>query len=242
MRIVSYNMDRGGGPAQWRWLTTEPFDLVLVQEAADPRPSDPARWRWRERIGWGTGVWCRSGEIGQALDVPTFSGEVVAVVVRLHALPAGPTELLAISFHNPLYHPAAPATILRLLENLSPPSGIPIVLGGDFNVASLGCRQPGEALATTRAERSMLAALREQWGLMPFWPTAHPGQPLPQTHRWSGNRSTPYHCDGVFIPASWAAEELSCTVIDQPEAPLFANGNYLGDHHPVIVELAARHP
>lgn len=32
---------------------------------------------------------------------------------------------------------------------------------------------------------------------------ANPNQDLPQTLRWSNNKTTPYHCDGIFAPISW---------------------------------------
>lgn len=238
MKIVTYNLERGGRKAQWDWLSSEGFDLIFVQEASDPRANDSARWRWRERAGWGTGVWAKTGRMGEPIDIPGFGGDVVAVEIRgMEGLPCGARDLLAIGLHNPLYHPQAPATIQRLVKRMPRPERLPIVLAGDFNTGSLGPRQQGEGLASTKVEQTMLAALREKWDVVPCWSTANPGKPQAQTHRWTRNPATAFHCDGVFVPTSWAAQSLSCEVVNRCEAPLYTGGSFLSDHNPVRAEI-----
>lgn len=181
--------------------------------------------------GWGTGLWARTERIGEPLEIPGFSGDLVAVVINgMAGLACGASDLLAISIHNPLYHTKAPATIRPLVKELPRPE-FPIVLAGDFNTASLGPRQQGEGLVSTKEEKAMLAELREKWGVVSCWSASNPGVPLPQTHRWTRDRTVPYHCDGIFVPASWAKQSLSCQVVDRCEPPLYSNGSFLSDHH-----------
>jgi endonuclease/exonuclease/phosphatase family metal-dependent hydrolase len=55
-----------------------------------------------------------------------------------------------------------------------------------------------------------------------------PNAPLPQTLRWARNKTTPYHCDGIFLdrrcmPFLQAASVL----VDESWAEL-------SDHNPVL--------
>lgn len=231
MRIVTYNLEQGGRPAQWIWLREEPFDLVFVQEAQDPRAADVNRWRWRARNrSWGTGIWSRTGALSEPLEVPGFAGEVVAVIIRgVDGLPSATPDLLAVNIHNPTYHPQAPHTVERILDTLPKAAdGVATVIAGDFNVASLGERQAGEVLRTTAAEHKLLTRLREDFGVVPCWPTVHHGKPLAQTLRWKTSPAIPYHCDGIFVPATWADSVASCEIFET---------GLLSDHHAVVVSV-----
>jgi endonuclease/exonuclease/phosphatase family metal-dependent hydrolase len=108
--------------------------------------------------------------------------------------------------------------------------GADLVLGGDFNVV-VGHRQPGEALPVSRREREVLDRLAGDLGLVSCWQAAHPGRPLAQTLRWSADRSAPYHCDGIFVPAAWASRLVSCRVVTGPR------WRALSDHNPVLAEF-----
>ena len=68
--------------------------------------------------------------------------------------------------------------------------------------------------------------------LMACWQAMHPRSPLAQTLRWTGNRSAPYHCDGIFAPRSWRPRLQRCEVIAG------ANWNRLSDHNPVLAVFA----
>jgi endonuclease/exonuclease/phosphatase family metal-dependent hydrolase len=105
-----------------------------------------------------------------------------------------------------------------------------LVIGGDFNVA-VGVRGPDETVKMSNAERRLMARFTEDLGLVPCWQTANPGRPLAQTLRWCGNRSAPYHCDGIFIPRSWRRRLQSCEVIAGAEC------ERLSDHNPVVAVL-----
>jgi endonuclease/exonuclease/phosphatase family metal-dependent hydrolase len=45
--------------------------------------------------------------------------------------------------------------------------------------------------------------------------------------------SLPYHCDGIFIPANWAAALLGCAVLEDDE------WSAVSDHNPVVAALTA---
>ena len=74
----------------------------------------------------------------------------------------------------------------------------------------------------------LLERMAREFDLMPCWQTMHPRSPLAQTLRWTGNRETPYHCDGIFAPRAWRNKLLRCDVIAG------AAWNRLSDHNPVL--------
>jgi endonuclease/exonuclease/phosphatase family metal-dependent hydrolase len=106
-----------------------------------------------------------------------------------------------------------------------------LVLGGDFNVAT-GVRWPREAVRFGNGERLVLERISVELGLMPCWRAMHPRRPLAQTLRWTGNRETPYHCDGIFAPRSFRPLLVRCEVIAGPA------WNVLSDHNPVVADFA----
>ena len=105
-----------------------------------------------------------------------------------------------------------------------------LVLGGDFNVAA-GSRGPDELVRFSAAERALLERVEQELGLIPCWRTMNPATPLAQTLRWTGNRTMPYHCDGIFVPARWRSRLVSCEVVAGEE------WERLSDHNPVIAVL-----
>lgn len=60
---------------------------------------------------------------------------------------------------------------------------------------------------------------------------ANPNEDLPQTLRWSRNKTLPYHCDRIFVSASWYRYLDRCEVLDSPTWEL------LSDHSPVVATL-----
>jgi endonuclease/exonuclease/phosphatase family metal-dependent hydrolase len=119
-------------------------------------------------------------------------------------------------------------TILDRLVRLG--EGAELVVGGDLNVAA-GYRSPGDRVSMPRGERLLLDRLTGELGLVPCWQARHPGEPLAQTLRWTGNRATPYHCDGIFVPRAWRDRLESAEVLRGPE------WERLSDHHPVVAVI-----
>jgi len=66
---------------------------------------------------------------------------------------------------------------------------------------------------------------------MNCWMQANPDEPLHQTLRWTGNRATRYHCDGVFEPRKWKDRLKSSVVLSGEE------WDDLSDHNPVLAKF-----
>ena len=108
-----------------------------------------------------------------------------------------------------------------------------IIIGGDFNL-SVSERHETEERVTTKADLKVQARLREEFGLINCWQTANADQPLPQTLRWGSDKTVPYHCDGLFVPATWSPHLKSCSVICGPK------WEDLSDHNPVVAEFECK--
>jgi endonuclease/exonuclease/phosphatase family metal-dependent hydrolase len=251
MRLVTYNMGQGGSrnPPLWaRRLQSLKPDLFFVQEAREPaqfwlqalqstRGARQGCCIWEAIPGrrWGSGFWANKGSI-TPLPVPeVYRGRVIAALVEGRCWPgSSETPVVVLSIHAPApkgsTYVKEVGRILDLASALA--GGLPLILAGDFNVA-VGLRQPEHRPQVTRGESDLLLRLREEFGLVPCWQTAHPGKPLARTLRWlRRNDSLPYHCDGVFVPAAWAPALRTCTVLEDEDWCA------LSDHNPVVATLA----
>ncbi|HEX7120370.1 MAG TPA: endonuclease/exonuclease/phosphatase family protein [Longimicrobiales bacterium] len=236
-------------------------NVVLAQECRRPEdspgeafragPDDALLWGAAGAGRWGSAVLVRSGRL-LPIPVPDFDGWVVggelaarrreagsADVARAGAggaagSPDGSTRPVRVfSIHCPAGKRGYVRTLHEILDRLVPlAAGADVVLGGDFNVAA-GYRGPDEPIRMSRGERELLDRITGELGLIPCWQTANPGQTLAQTLRWTGNRAAPYHCDGIFVPASWRNRLVECTVAEGPE------WERLSDHNPVVATFAA---
>ncbi len=254
---MAYNVRQGGprDPAVWtRMLSVLAPDLFFVQESRDPvvswlaaRSPDPdasgthevrMSWLWAavpNGMGrWGSGLWVRGGQL-TPLPVPEdFTGRVVAAVVEGHEWPGiGVAPVVALSIHGPTRKGSSyikeVGRILDFAGALA--GGLPMILAGDFNVV-VGLRQPEHSPSVSRGEITLLQRLRDELGLIPCWQTAHPGEPLARTLRWMHRiNSPPYHCDGIFIPNSWAPALKDCTILEGED------WYGLSDHNPVVATL-----
>ncbi len=181
---------------------------------------------------WGSAIVTTLGAM-QPIPIPGYEGWLVGAEIDSNF-----GHLAVFSVHAPSSTKACqrrPYTdevvaILGLIREAVRP-GVNLVIGGDFNF-TLGERHASEALKTTPADRKALAAISEA-GLMSCWTAAHPNQPLRQTLRWSGDKApgqtTPYHCDGILVPQSWAAW-VTCDI--------HADERYaVSDHNPVSASV-----
>lgn len=251
VRLAAYNVRQGGSrdPAVWqRILTNLAPDLLFVQESRHPDHSwlsalqtllgaRQESWVWAAVPGgrWGSGLWVRDGYLTPLAVPEDFTGRVVAAVVDGRAWPGiGVTPVVALSIHAPTRKGSSyikeVGRILDFAGVLA--EGRPLILAGDFNVV-VGLREPGQPIGISRGERELLQRLHEEFGLVPCWQTAHPGEPLARTLRWMHRTdSPPYHCDGIFVPAAWSSALQTCTVLEGEE--WYA----LSDHNPVVATLA----
>ncbi len=215
MRIVTYNLRQRGRREQWLGLAAERPDLLLLQESSEPSTyADAAagRWLWQKAstARFGSALWTRSGTL-HPIPVTGFEGWIAMARIEGHA--THPDPFVAVSLHAPGHLGSYVGTVARMLDALVPLcAGGPVVLGGDFNMAT-GRRDQGEALVTTPAERRVLERIESELGLGGCWQSANPGQQLPQTLRWVANPETAYHCDGLFVPQTWLSRLRTCSVL-----------------------------
>lgn len=248
LRMVAYNLGQGGrrDAGAWLRLLGPPApDLLFVQESRDPAhswltelPVDArGQCLWEEAASsrWGTALWVRGGRL-TPLPVPqAYRGRVVAAAVEGLTWPVvGRATVAALSIHAPTAKGSSyikeVGRILDLAVEIA--AGLPLVLGGDFNVA-VALRQPDHALYNSAGERTLLVRLRDELGLLPCWQVAHPGEEPARTLRWMRRLdSLPYHCDGLFVPAAWTTALLGCEVLEDE------GWRVLSDHNPVVAAFA----
>ncbi len=206
-------------------------DVLLTQESRPPPvaagPFATALWTEAAR-GWGTGLYAPKLAV-TPIEVEGFAGWVTGGQLAGRSRTARPTRIFSV--HCPRGARGYVKTVHEILDRLQAlPGAADLVLGGDFNVA-VGVRSPGDLVKMSKAERALLTRVTQELELIPCWQTAHAGQTLAQTLRWSGNRATPYHCDGLFIPCAWGRRLESCEVFAGPR------WERLSDHNPVLAVL-----
>jgi endonuclease/exonuclease/phosphatase family metal-dependent hydrolase len=229
LRIAAYNFLAGGSARRaqhWATIAAELApDILLAQEARPPQDDPPfatALWR-RASAGWGSGLFAPRLLL-QPLALRGFRGWVVGGELRDPLLQR---PLRIFSIHCPGGKRSYLDSVKIMLDRLRPLArDADLVLGGDFNVA-VGLRGERDEVRMSKGERALFERF-DALGLIPAWQTAHPGVPLAQTLRWTGNRATPYHCDGIFIPRAWQRRLASCEVHSGPQ------WDALSDHNPVL--------
>ncbi len=244
-RLVAYNFLTGGSPKrvrQWsRVLKTLTPDIVLGQECRPPsecpgegfRPAtaDSFHWRSAGSSRWGSAVLVRAAKL-LPIDVPQYDGWVVGGEVTGARWSEVPVRVFSI--HGPAGERGYIRTMHEILDRIVRLRGdADLVLGGDFNVA-VGRRVAGHPRPLSRAENELLDRVEGELGLLTCWQTANPGRPLAQTLRWGPNPKTAYHCDGIFVPRSWAPRLAACRVVRG------SRWTQLSDHNPVVAEIAER--
>lgn len=163
--------------------------------------------------------------------MPAFGGWVVGAEISGAPWQAGFADpLLAFSVHAPSKGEAYWKQVNKLLDAIRQvTAGRAVVLGGDFNVAV--SYWPGPERPTGQRDLAIQARLAGEFGLVNCWQAAHPGRPLAQTLRWANAPATPYHCDGLFVPAAWGSRLASCDILSGGE------WDRLSDHNPVLARF-----
>jgi hypothetical protein len=232
MRIATYNFLGGGSRKRdrhWELLreVVQP-DLLFTQECRPIEVEEEDRFLWAEAVprGWGTGLYARAATI-ERLVIRNFKGWVTGG--RIADAPWSPVgSIVAFSIHCPAGEHGYIRTMHSMLDRIARfRNGCDLIIGGDIN-AVCGYRSTDDVVKMSRGEKELLDRLRGEFELISCWQTAHPGKRLAQTLRWSGNRKTPYHCDGIFVPASWRADLEYCDVLSGPE------WDQQSDHNPIV--------
>ncbi|MGG6294973.1 hypothetical protein ACQ4M4_11150 [Leptolyngbya sp. AN02str] len=176
---------------------------------------------------WGSAVFVRSGSV-RAIAVPEFEGAVVGVEVEAFGwLPIQQRKLRIFSIHAPAPYKPSVNRILDWIATL--PDDADLVVGGDFNL-TVGVRHPKESRNDN--DLWLLERLRKEFGLMSCWQAANPNRDLPQTLRWSQDKTVPYHCDGIFVPTAWYRYLDKCEIFASPA------WEDLSDHNPVVATFS----
>ena len=212
-------------------------DILLLQETRHPSEylepdfyaANAGRFHWlpaRDRA-WGSAIYVRTGQL-RPLALPQHSGYVVAAEHTgsdWSQRTGRPGHI--VSLHVPAPYRRSMSEILDFTAAFA--DGRDLVLGGDFNLG-VSVRHASELVASDPPW--LFRRLRREFNLINCWQTVHPNRDLAQTLRWARNPATPYHCDGVFVPAAWYRHLEDCQVISDPV------WNDLSDHNPVVVTLA----
>lgn len=229
LRLLTWNLRFGAANEQWsRLVDGGEFEVSFLQESLSP-DDHSALWQAVPGRSWGSAVVVHDGEL-VPVPVPDFAGWVVG---GIWSPPAG-RPLMVASVHTPTGRGPYVEETLSILDAIhqATPSGLDVVIGGDFNLLSFGERQEGESLQTKPAERRVLHRV-EELGLISAWPHAHPDAPLAQTLRWSGDQTRPFHCDAILLPMAWSPG-VSCEVLEDE-----ANAS---DHLPVAATVTVPPP
>ncbi len=250
MKIATYNMRNGGSVGHWsKILEATQADLLFVQETRNPaqfplqlfEPLDltHAVWSAAAHGRWGSAVFAKSNAL-KLVPVPGFEGLVVGGSLLL-----GSIEAFAFSVHMPPRKATGsssggmqPGRVTEyvvaanhLLDELAPiVAGAPLVLGGDWNL-TIGHRHADEEMQNRPGEVELMDRLGKEFGVVSSWPTFNAGLPLAQTLRWESDRVPAFHCDGVFVPATWAKALRSAQVLTGED------WTKISDHNPVVVDL-----
>ncbi|MGD1864343.1 MAG: endonuclease/exonuclease/phosphatase family protein [Phormidesmis sp.] len=243
MKIATYNLRFGGkagNRVHWQKLIAQANpDVLLLQEtlpADEYLPEEiyqankqQIHWMAVSDRRWGSAVYVRQGEVVPLAPLSAaFSGWVVGVEVKdVGGLANEGRSLYIYSVHAPSVKASYVKQVNLILDAIKAqvPDGADVVIGGDFNLP-LGFRHVSEELQ--QSQPKLMARFRKELGLMNCWQMANPNQNLPQTLRWSNDKRLPFHCDGIFAPASWYRH------LDSAEVLAGEDWNVLSDHSPVI--------
>lgn len=233
MRIVTYNLAHRA-KEQWSKIFSD-FDpgIVLAQEARHPQVDVPDIYKankdkflWSPITGsWGNVLFIKQGKMTR-LNLPELGNWVTAVeVTEFDWPPLSNRPLRLFNVHVPTREGVHKVKLflndlLDKIINFS--SEADLIIGGDFNL-TVGLRGKNDS----KDSQTLLTRLRKEFGLINCWQTANPNQPLPQTLRWGTDKTIPYHCDGIFVPAAWYQYLDSCEVFSQ-------GWETLSDHNPVV--------
>lgn len=242
MKIATYNILKGGSHrVHWtKMIEDQGVDLLLIQESYPhdehlppllyPDLRKQSVWEMVEQNGWGSAIYSNSGTLKQ-ISVPGFTGWVVGAEncgANWQLSQADAT--LVFSIHVPSRSESYAKQVNKLLDEIGRiANGREIIIGGDFNLTV--SHSVESELPVSKQDLAIQARLADELGLINCWQSANPNQPLPQTLRWTRDRTIPYHCDGLFVPKSWQDRLESCVVLSGND------WNRLSDHNPVIAQF-----
>ena len=239
MRIATWNLCHNRAASVWPSLWNAlNLDIIFLQETALPESNNSFHWELVEGNKWGSAVILNSGRI-EPIEIPNYRGWVAGGEVHDISLQTENRRLFVFSLHSPTSNPGNKRlsyikevdTIITAMKSILL-GDCDLIIGGDFNF-TIGERQEGEFQSTRNDEREAIQKMN-QLSLVSSWVASHPNRPLAQTLRWTSDqtphRSTPFHCDGIFVPNRWQ-DLVTCEV--------FTSECYrVSDHNPVVAWIA----
>jgi len=243
MRVATYNMLKGGTKrVHWlKMIEENHVDLLMAQESGPqdhylpplvhPDLQGQSAWDMAKPNRWGSAIFSKTGSVKQH-KIPRFNGWVVGAEISTPAWQrAGDRPLAVFSVHVPYGQGGYTKQAHALLDEIVRLTvGKDVIIGGDFNLSISHTSRINKPMKTRDA--AIQARLAEEFGLMNCWQEANPGRQPAQTLRWTGNRTIPYHCDGIFAPARWRDHLRSCSILSGAE------WDHLSDHNPVIATFS----
>jgi len=242
MKLATYNILKGGSNrVHWtKMIDDQGVDLLLVQESYQhddhlppllyPDSRNRSVWKMVEQNGWGSAVYSSGGTLKQ-ISVPGFTGWVVGVEIRGASWQSSQINAtLVFSVHAPVLKGSYSKPVNMILDEIGRIAlGREIIIGGDFNLTVSHWSESERPVS--KRDLAIQARLADEFGLINCWQSANPNMPLPQTLRWTKDRTIPYHCDGLFVPKSWTDRLESCVVLSGDD------WNRLSDHNPVVAQF-----
>jgi endonuclease/exonuclease/phosphatase family metal-dependent hydrolase len=239
MKIATYNILKGGSQrVHWvKMIEGHSVDLLLVQESYIhdehlpllyyPEARSRSVWEMVGKNKWGSAVFSKTGSVNP-VAVPGFSGWVVGAEIKGALWQAGFCDsILVFSVHAPVFKGSYSKPVNTILDKIKRIARRrETIIGGDFNITV--SNWTGSERPVSKQNLAIQARLADEFGLVNCWQEANPDQLLHQTLRWTGDRTIPYHCDGLFVPKAWKARLRSCSVLAGDE------WNRLSDHNPVV--------
>ncbi|MCY2974662.1 MAG: hypothetical protein NTW52_08355 [Planctomycetota bacterium] len=241
MKLATYNILKGGSKlVHWSKMIDEiEVDLLLVQESYPHDSHLPALlypniqrqsiWDKAQPNSWGSGIFSKSGLLSR-ISIPSFDGWVVGSELTLASWQVPDERLMVFCIHAPDGPGSYAGQVNRILDAIaSIACERDIIIGGDFNLTV--SHWSGSDRKTKERDLAIQERLTSEFGLFNCWQEANPDKQPAQTLRWSGDRTIPYHCDGLFVPKAWKERLESCVVLSGDD------WNQLSDHNPVVAEF-----
>lgn len=248
LRLLTYNLHFGGRKDQNLWermMNDFVPDIVFAQESRHPLEYFTQR-RFANLRGcvhqnvpthqqWGSAIISTKHRL---LPVPVtdgdYNGWVVGALAPDIEIGGNVQEVLLVSFHAPSLNSGTyEKHVEMILEQIKfrwP--NTPKIIGGDFNLTAALSSSGSKLGENTGGELRILRKLKEEMGVTNAWQHLYPGTELPQTLRWSKDKSIPYHCDAIFLDMKFTPH------IAQAEVHKDGEWGLLSDHNPIFVTLS----
>ena len=215
-------------------------DVLFVQESYPhdvhlppllyPDSRSRSIWNKAGSNQWGSGVFSRAGVLKQ-VEVPSFNGLVVGAKLTETPWQADTESMFVFSVHAPNGTGGYSGQVNLILDEIAKIiDGKEVIIAGDFNLSVSHWAE--SVRQSSHQDLAIQSRLANEFGLINCWQAANPDREPQQTLRWTGDRTTPYHCDAILVPKRWKDRLQTCSILSGEE------WEALSDHNPVIAEFS----